>query len=103
MLRQNLTVFVLLAMVATAATATLFLPVETTEAGPINQYAGTEDYTCTRDHDGHVCIDKSRPLAETYEPFLHKVGHTSHPTNYVQRDITTSDRVSVCSGCCAPW
>ena len=31
MLRQNLTVFVLLAMVATAATATLFLPVETTE------------------------------------------------------------------------
>ena len=102
MLRQNLTVFVLLAMVATAA-VTLFLSIETTEAGPINQYAGTEYYTCTRDHDGHVCIDKSRPHAESYEPFWHQVWHVSHPTNYVQRDITTSDRVAVCSGCCAPW
>ena len=102
MLRQNLTVFVLLAMVATAA-ATLFLPVETTEAGAITVYSGTEYYTCYRRADNHECQDKERPYSESYEPFSHRLFHNDHTTEYVNRNKYTTDTVSSCSGCCAPW
>ena len=102
MLRQNLTVFVLLAMVATAA-ATLFLPVETTEAGAITVYSGTEYYTCTREHDQEICTTDSQPYSESDEPWMHQLFHSDHTTNYVKRDKSATDTVSSCSGCCAPW
>jgi len=102
MLRRNFMLFVLLAMIATSA-AILFLPVETTEAGAITVYSGTEYYTCTREHDDFECQDKERLYSESHDPWLHQILHSAHPTNYVEHDIYTSDTVSSCSGCCAPW
>ena len=100
MLKQNLALFILLAMVAATAVV-LSLP-EATEAGAITTWTGTEYYKCTRD-DGKICVDKHRPYSESYEPWHHKIFHEDHETNQVKRDKHTKDTVKSCSGCCAPW
>lgn len=101
MLKQNLAIFILLAMVVATA-AVLSLP-EATEAGAITTWSGTEYYKCTQEHDEKICVDINRPYSESYEPLWHQIFHQDHETDPVKRDKTTEDTVQSCSGCCAPW
>ncbi len=101
MLRQSFALFILLVMIA-APVAIMTLPGKT-EAGPRRVWSGTEYYKCTQD-GGQTCIDISRPYSDTDEPWYHRVFfHSDHDTYYVNRDRETTDRVTSCSGCCAPW
>ncbi len=100
MLTRSLALLTLLVMIA-APVVIMTLPGKT-EAGPITVWSGKEYYKCVRD-DGKTCVDKWRYYSESYEPSNHRESHRPHETNYVYRDNRTTDIVTSCSGCCAPW